>query len=188
MHFDQPIDRYHSSSFDYSVHTESKALLDTIKSIWLSLPSDTRSTIDPVGRNAKKAGLPTLEVVLLQLFKLWITEPERCLATPRGNNLKVKSIYNPKGINPEKLRMVLDAVEANGFTESVAHSHSDNPAHTNTTSRIRGSKKLFRLFEEIEATEFDITEDLNTPLLKAYDLPPPDKELFLYHSSYIFYG
>jgi len=166
LHFDQPIDRYHSSSFDYSVHTESKALLDTIKSIWLSLPSDTRSTIDPVGRNAKKAGLPTLEVVLLQLFKLWITEPERCLATPRGNNLKVKSIYNPKGINPEKLRMVLDAVEANGFTESVAHSHSDNPAHTNTTSRIRGSKKLFRLFEEIEATEFDITEDLNTPLVK----------------------
>jgi len=127
-----------------------------------------------VGRNAKKAGLPTLEVVVLQLFRLWITEPERCLATPRGNNLKVKSIYNPKGISPEKLRNVFDALEANGFTETIAHSHSDNPAHTNTTSRIRGSKLLFRLFEKIDASEFDITEDINTPLVKLnkFDLDP----------------
>ena len=128
MYFNQPIDRYHSSSFDYSPHTDSKALSDAIKSIWLSLPSDIRAAIDPVGPNAKKAGLPTLEVVVLQLFRLWITEPERCLATPRGNNLKVKSIYNPKGISPEKLRNVFDALEANGFTETIAHSHSDNPA------------------------------------------------------------
>ena len=174
MSSNQPIDRYHSSSFDYSTHTNSKALSDAIKSIWLSLPSDTRAAIDPVGRNAKKAGLPTLEVVVLQLFRLWVTEPERCLATPRGNSLKVKSIYNPKGINPEKLRMVLDALEANGFTETLAHSHSDNPAHTNTTSRIRGSKKLFRLFEGVNASEFDITEDPNTPLVKLnkFDLDP----------------
>ena len=174
MSSNQPIDRYHSSSFDYSTHTNSKALSDAIKSIWLSLPSDTRAAIDPVGRNAKKAGLPTLEVVVLQLFRLWITEPERCLATPRGNSLKAKSIYNPKGINPEKLRMVLNALEANGFTETIAHSHSDNPAHTNTTSRIRGSKQLFRLFEEIDASEFDITEDPNTPLVKLnkFDLDP----------------
>ena len=174
MYFNQPIDRYHSSSFDYSAHTDSKALLDAIKSIWLSFPSDTRAAIDPVGRNAKKAGLPTLEVVVLQLFRLWITEPERCLATPRGNYLRVKSIYNPKGISPEKLRMVLDALEANGFTETIAHSHSDNPAHTNTTSRIRGSKQLFRLFEDIDASEFDIKEDPNTPLVKLnkFDLDP----------------
>ena len=174
MYFNQPIDRYHSSSFDYSAHTDSKALLDAIKSIWLSFPSDTRAAIDPVGRNAKKAGLPTLEVVVLQLFRLWITEPERCLATPRGNSLKAKSIYNPKGISPEKLRMVLDALEANGFTETIAHSHSDNPAHTNTTSRIRGSKQLFRLFEDIDASEFDIKEDPNTPLVKLnkFDLDP----------------
>ena len=112
MYFNQPIDRYHSSSFDYSSHTDSKALSDAIKSIWLSLPSDIRAAIDPVGPNAKKAGLPTLEVVVLQLFRLWITEPERCLATPRGNNLKVKSIYNPKGISPEKLRNVFNALEA----------------------------------------------------------------------------
>ena len=168
------MDRYYSSSFDYSAHTDSKALLDAIKSIWLSFPSDTRAAIDPVGRNAKKAGLPTLEVVVLQLFRLWITEPERCLATPRGNYLRVKSIYNPKGISPEKLRMVLDALEANGFTETIAHSHSDNPAHTNTTSRIRGSKQLFRLFEDIDASEFDIKEDPNTPLVKLnkFDLDP----------------
>ena len=169
-----PIDRNHFSWFDYCAHTDSKALLDAVKSIWLSLPSDTRAAIDPAGPNAKKAGLPTLEVVILQLFRLWVTEPERCLATPRGNHLKVKSIYNPKRISPEKLRMVLDALEANGFTETIAHSHSDNPAHTNTTSRIRGSKQLFRLFEEIDASEFDITEDPNTPLVKLnkFDLDP----------------
>ena len=168
------MDRYYSSSFDYSAHTDSKALSDAIKSIWLSLPSDTRAAIDPVGPNAKKAGLPTLEVVVLQLFRLWITEPERCLATPRGNHLLVKSIYNPKGISPEKLRNVFDALEENGFTETIAHSHSDNPAHTNTTSRIRGSKQLFRLFEDIDASEFDIKEDPNTPLVKLnkFDLDP----------------
>ena len=174
MSSNQPIDRDHFSWFDYCAHTDSKDLLDAVKSIWLSLPSDTRAAIDPAGPNAKKAGLPTLEVVVLQLFRLWITEPERCLATPRGNSLKAKSIYNPKGINPEKLRMVLDALEANGFTETIAHSHSDNPAHTNTTSRIRGSKQLFRLFEKIDASEFDITEDPNTPLVKLnkFDLDP----------------
>ena len=174
MYSNQPIDRHYSSSFDYSAHTDSDALLEAIKSIWLSLPSDTRAAIDPAGPNAKKAGLPTLEVVILQLFRLWVTEPERCLATPRGNHLKAKSIYNPKGINPEKLRMVLNALEASGFTETIAHSHSDNPAHKNTTSRIRGSKQLFRLFEEIEASEFDITEDPNTPLVKLnkFDLDP----------------
>jgi len=160
------MDRYYSSSFDYSAHTDSKALLDAIKSIWLSLPSDTRAAIDPAGPNAKKTGLPTLEVVVLQLFRLWITEPERCLGTPRGNHLRTKDIHNPKGINPEKLRMVLNALETNGFTETLAHTHSDNPAHTNTTSRIRGSKQLFRLFEKIDASEFDITEDINTPLVK----------------------
>ena len=178
MYSNQPIDRYHSSSFDYFAHTDSDVLLDAIKSIWLSLPSNTRAAIDPVGPNAKKAGLPTLEVVVLQLFRLWITEPERCLATPRGNYLLVKSIYNPKGISPEKLRMVLDALEANGFTETIAHSHSDNPGHTNTTSRIRGSKQLFRLFEEIDASEFDITEDSNTPLVKLnkFDLDPKTGE------------
>lgn len=174
MSSNQPIDRDHFSWFDYCAHTDSKDLLDAVKTIWLSLPSDTRAAIDPAGPNAKKAGLPTLEVVILQLFRLWITEPERCLATPRGNHLLVKSIYNPKGISPEKLRMVLDALEANGFTETIAHSHSDNPAHTNTTSRIRGSKQLFRLFEEIDASEFDITEDPNTPLVKLnkFDLDP----------------
>ena len=168
------MDRYYSSSFDYSAHTDSKPLLEAVKSIWLSLPSDTRAAIDPVGPNAKQAGLPTLEVVVLQLFRLWITEPERCLATPRGNSLKAKSIYNPKGINPEKLRMVLNALEANGFTETLAHTYSDNPAHTNTTSRIRGSKQLFRLFEGIDASEFDIKEDPNTPLVKLnrFDLDP----------------
>ena len=174
MSSNQPIDRDRFSWFDYCAHTDSKDLLDAVKSIWLSLPSDTRAAIDPAGPNAKKAGLPTLEVVILQLFRLWITEPERCLATPRGNHLKAKSIYNPKGINPEKLRMVLDALETNGFTETIAHSHSDNPGHTNTTSRIRGSKQLFRLFEEIDASEFDITEDPNTPLVKLnkFDLDP----------------
>ena len=174
MSSNQPIDRDHFSWFDYCAHTDSKDLLDAVKSIWLSFSSDTRAAIDPAGPNAKKAGLPTLEVAVLQLFRLWVTEPERCLATPRGNYLLVKSIYNPKGINPEKLRMVLDALEANGFTETIAHSHSDNPAHTNTTSRIRGSKQLFRLFEEIDASEFDITEDPNTPLVKLnkFDLDP----------------
>jgi hypothetical protein len=52
------MDRYNSSSFDYSAHTASKALLDAVKTIWLSFPSDTRAAIDPVGPNAKKAGLP----------------------------------------------------------------------------------------------------------------------------------
>ena len=81
------MDRYYSSSFDYSAHTDSKPLLEAVKSIWLSLPSDTRAAIDPVGPNAKKAGLPTLEVVGRHLFRGWMTVPERCGATPRGNSL-----------------------------------------------------------------------------------------------------
>ena len=73
---------------------------------------------------------------------------------------------------------VADALEANGFTETIAHSHSDHPAHTNTTSLIRGLKQLFRLFEEIDASEFDIKEDPNTPLVKLnkFDLDPKTGE------------
>ena len=135
MSSNQPINRYYSSSFDYCAHTDSNVLLDAGRSIWLSLPSDTRAAIDPAGPNAKKAGLPTLEVVVLQLFRLWITEPERCLGTPRGNYLLAKSIYNPKGINPEKLRMVLNALECLSKSHSTSLNWTTQGRSQGTTCR-----------------------------------------------------
>ena len=172
--FDTPIDRYHSVAFSYTAHTKNKDLIELSVSVWDSLPEETRANINPVGPNSKALGLPTLRLIVVQLFGVWITDPTQALATPRGNNLKVKSIYNPKGINPEKLRAVLDALHANDYIDTIAHSHSDDPNQKTTTSRARASKKLQKLFRTLTTTQFDITEDPNTPLVKLneFDVDP----------------
>jgi hypothetical protein len=172
--FDTPIDRYHSVAFSYTAHTKNKDLIELSVSVWDSLPEETRANINPVGPNSKALGLPTLRLIVVQLFGVWITDPTQALATPRGNNLKVKSIYNPKGINPEKVRAVLDALHANDYIDTIAHSHSDDPNQKTTTSRARASKKLQKLFRTLTTTQFDITEDPNTPLVKLneFDVDP----------------
>lgn len=171
---DTPIDRYHSVAFSYTADTTSRELIELSVSVWDSLPEETRANINPVGPNSKALGLPTLRLIAVQLFSVWITDPTQSLATPRGNNLKVKSIYNPKGINPEKVRAVLDALHTNDYIDTIAHSHSDNPNQKTTTSRARASKKLQKLFRTLTTTEFDIIEDPNTPLVKLneFDVDP----------------
>tara|TARA_R110000868_G_scaffold128702_2_gene336993 strand:- start:1483 stop:3039 length:1557 start_codon:yes stop_codon:yes gene_type:complete len=172
--YDAPIDRNHSVAFSYTADTTSRDLIELSESIWSSFPEETRAKINPTGRNSRASGLPTLRLIVVQLFGVWITDPTQALATPRGNNLKVKSIYNPKAINPEKLRAVLDALEANNYIDTIAHSHSDNPNQKNTTSRARATKKLQELFNTLTTTEFDIIEDPNTPLVKLneFDVDP----------------
>ena len=172
--FDTAIDRYHSVAFSYTAHTTNHDLIECVESVWCSFPEETRVEINPVGPNSKALGLPTLRLIVIQLFSVWITDPTLALATPRGNDFKVKSIYNPKGINPEKVRAVLDALEANNYIDTIAHSHSDNPNQKNTTSRARASKKLQELFNTLNTTEFDMIEDPNTPLVKLneFDVDP----------------
>ena len=176
--FDTQIDRNHSVAFSYTAHTTNRDLIGLVDKIWSSFPEETRAKIDPVGRNSKALGLPTLRLIIVQLFGVWVTDSTQALATPRGNNLKVKSIYNPKAINPEKLRAVLDALEANNYIDTIAHSHSDNPNQKNTTSRARASKTLQELFSTLNTTEFDMIEDPNTPLVKLneFDVNPETGE------------
>ena len=107
--YDTQIDRNHSVAFSYTAHTTNRDLIELSESVWSSFPEETRAKINPTGRNSRALGLPTLRLIVLQLFGVWVTDPTQALATPGGNNLKVKSIYNPKAINPEKLRAVLDA-------------------------------------------------------------------------------
>ena len=150
--FDTPIDRHHSVAFSNTAHTTNHDLIELSVSVWDSLPEETRAKINPVGPNSKALGLPTLRLIVVQLFNVWITDPTQALATPRGNDLKVKSIYNPKGINPEKVRDVLDALKINNYIDTIAHSHSDNPNHKSTTSRAIASKKLQKLFRTLTTT------------------------------------
>ena len=107
--YDTQIDRNHSVAFSYTADTTSRDLIELSESVWSSFPEETRAKINPTGRNSRALGLPTLRLIVVQLFGVWVTDPTQALATPRGNNLKVKSIYNSKAINPEKLRAVLDA-------------------------------------------------------------------------------
>ena len=172
--YDTPIDRHHSVAFSYTAHTTNKDLIALSDNVWDSFPQETRAYINPVGPNSKALGLPTLRLIVVQLFSIWITDPTLALATPRGNKLTVKSIYNPKGINPEKVRDVLNALKVNNYIDTIAHSQSDNPNQKTTTSRARASKKLQKLFRTLTTTQFDITEDPNTPLVKLneFDVDP----------------
>ncbi|MDB4207646.1 hypothetical protein N9775_00640 [bacterium] len=171
---DTPIDRYHSVAFSYTADTTSRELIELSVSVWDSLPEETRANINPVGPNSKALGLPTLRLIVVQLFNVWITDPTLALATPRGNKLTVKSIYNPKGINPEKVRDVLNALKVNNYIDTINHYYSDDPNKKTTTSRARASKKLQKLFRTLTTTQFDITEDPNTPLVKLneFDVDP----------------
>ena len=172
--YDIRIERNHSVAFSYTTDTHSNDLNKLTSRVWDSFPEDTRAKINPVGPNAKSKGLGTLKLILVQLYSLWLADPTLALATRRGNNLKVKSIYNPKRINPEKLRAVLDALETHNYIDTIAHSHSNDPNHQNTTSRARASKKLAGIFSELRTTAFDLFEDPNTPLVKlnAFDVDP----------------
>ena len=172
--YDNPIDRYHSVAFSYTAHTTNKDLIALSDNVWDSFPEETRANINPVGPNSKALGLPTLRLIVVQLFNVWITDPTLALATPRGNKLTVKSIYNPKGINPEKVRDVLNALKVNNYIDTINHNYSDDPNKKTTTSRARASKKLQKLFRTLTTTQFDITEDPNTPLVKLneFDVDP----------------
>jgi hypothetical protein len=92
--YDAPIDRNHSVAFSYTAHTTNSDLIECVESVWYNFPEETRVEINPVGPNSKALGLPTLRLIVIQLFSVWITDPTLALATPRGNDLKVKSIYN----------------------------------------------------------------------------------------------
>ena len=172
--FDTPIDRHHSVAFSNTAHTTNHDLIELSVSVWDSLPEETRANINPVGPNSKALGLPTLRLIVVQLFAVWITDPTLALATPRGNKLTVKSIYNPKGINPEKVRDVLNALKVNNYIDTLNHYYSDDPNKKTTTRRARASKKLQKLFRTLTTTQFDITEDPNTPLVKLneFDVDP----------------
>ena len=165
-YYDTPIDRYNSSSFNYVADTNNTALLKLTQDIWEGLSEATRKEIDPPGPNSKPLGLVTLRVVVLQLFELWVTDPDVCLAMPRTNNFKVNSIYNPKGINPKKLSAVFNALEMANYIDTVPHSQSASSGHVSTTGRCRASKKLHELFLNVEASEFDLFDDPNMPLIK----------------------
>ena len=108
--YDAPIDRNHSVYFSYTAHTTNRDLIDLSDNVWSSFPEETRAKIDPVGPNSKALGLTTLRLIVGQLFGVWATDPTQALATSRGNNLKVKSIYNYKGINTEKLQTGLESL------------------------------------------------------------------------------
>ena len=151
-YYDTPIDRYNSSSFNYVADTNNTALLKLTQDIWEGLSEATRKEIDPPGPNSKPLGLVTLRVVVLQLFELWVTDPDVCLAMPRTNNFKVNSIYNPKGINPKKLSAVFNALEMANYIDTVPHSQSASSGHVSTTGRCRASKKLHELFLNVEAS------------------------------------
>ncbi len=165
-YYDTPIDRYNSSSFNYVADTNNAALLKLTQDIWEGFPEASRKQIDPPGPNSKPLGQVTLKVVVLQLFELWVTEPDVCLAMPRTNNFTVNSIYNPKGISPKKLSAVFDALATADYIDTIPHSQSNSAAHLSTTGRCRTSKKLHQLFLEVEASEFDLFEDPNMPLIK----------------------
>ena len=165
-YYDTPIDRYNSSSFNYVADTNNAALLKLIQDIWEEFSEATRKKIDPRGPNSKPLGLVTLRVVVLQLFELWVTDPHVCLAMPRSNNFNVNSIYNPKGISPKKLSAVFNALEVANYIDTIPHSQSNSAGHVSTTGRCRTSKKLHQLFLEVEASEFDLFDDPNMPLIK----------------------
>jgi hypothetical protein len=165
-YYDNSINRYNSSSFNYVADTNNTALLKLIQNIWEEFSEATRKEIDPPGPNSKPLGLVTLRVIVLQLFELWVTEPEVCLAMPRSNNFKIASIYNPKGISPKKLSAVFKALEVEDFIDTIPHTQSNSAGHVSTTGRCRASKKLHELFLEVEASEFDLFDDPNTPLIK----------------------
>ena len=80
LYYNTSIDRYNSSSFNYVADTNNAALLKLTQDIWEGFSEATRKEIDPPGPNSKPLGLVTLRVIVLQLFELWVTEPEVCLA------------------------------------------------------------------------------------------------------------
>ena len=112
--FDTPIDRHHSVAFSNTAHTTNKDLIALSDSVWDSFPEETRNKIDPSGSNASnKKGKIHLRLLVVQLFHVWVTDPTRALSAPTSNLKRVNSIYNPKGISPKKLRLVLAALADN---------------------------------------------------------------------------
>ena len=168
MFYDYPIDRDHSQTFSLVQDTEDESLLGLVDTVWNSFPEKTRGTIDPSGSNAaNKKGKMHLRLVVVQLFGVWVVDHARALNLPTSHNQLVESVYNPKRISPKKLRRVLKALIDNSYVTKINHS---NPRNGNTGARtekrIRADKRLHDLFSNLTTTEFDLCEDLNTPLVK----------------------
>lgn len=156
-----PIDRWHSRPLDVHRWSDHPEVHRIVKQIYSKLSPDTISQIESKSNNkAKASGEVHLRVLILDLYVAWKTDPTLAIGVSLGNgDYTVNSRYNGLFISP-KIGPVVHALNAAGYIDFINHSHSNITPSSNTTSRIRASEKLGKIFISAKMNLSDV--DLNT--------------------------
>jgi hypothetical protein len=156
-----PIDRSHSRLLDVHRGSDHPEVRRIVKQIYSELSLNTISEIESKSNNkAKASGEVHLRVLLLDLYVAWKTDPTLAIGVSLGNgDYTVNSRYNALFISP-KIRPVVHALNDLGYIDLIKHSHSTITPSSNTTSRIRASEKLGKIFISAKMNLSDV--DLNT--------------------------
>lgn len=155
-----PIDRWHSRPLDVHRCSDHPEVHRIVKQIYSKLSLDTISEIESKSNNkAKASGEVHLRVLLLDLYVAWKTDPTLAIGVSLGNgDYKVNSRYNALFIS-HKIRPVVHALNDLGYIDLIKHSHNASNPTGNSTSRIRASEKLTKVFRSAKMNLYDV--DLN---------------------------
>ena len=119
------IDRYHSVPFHFHAGTNSLELQQLSNSVWQSFsPDKLLELVGTSNRKPKRSVEEHLELVVIQLFLMWLDDPTLCMATPRNKNaIRVNDFYNTRHINIEQLQKVFTALEEYEYVDKINHSY-----------------------------------------------------------------
>lgn len=157
----QPIDRWHSRPLDVHRWSDHLEVQRIVKQIYDALPKATLSEITSKSNNkAKASGETHLRVLILDLYVAWMTDPTLAIGVSMGNgDYKVNSRYNALFISP-KIRPLVHALNTLGYIDHVNQSYSTTVRSKNSTTRIRASEKLAKMFRSAKMSIYQV--DMNT--------------------------
>jgi hypothetical protein len=148
------INRYHSRPLDvhrWSNHPEATKLREAV---WKDYFKDAFPPIEGKGNKAKSEPKKQFKVLLLDLYVAWLDDPELSIGVGMSNSAyKANTRYNALFIST-KIMDIINHAYLKGLIDKKTGSQQSAKV-----SRIRASAKLAAIFDKMELTLFDLTQE-----------------------------
>ena len=148
------INRYHSRPLDvhrWADHPEATKLREQV---WKDYFSDAFPPIEGKGNRAASEPKKQFKVLLLDLYVAWLDDPELSIGVGMSNSAyKANTRYNALFIST-KIMDIINHAYLKGLIDKKTGSQQSAKV-----SRIRASAKLAAIFNKMELTLFDLTQE-----------------------------
>ena len=148
------INRYHSRPLDvhrWADHPEATKLREQV---WKDYFSDAFPPIEGKGNRAASEPKKQFKVLLLDLYVAWLDDPELSIGVGMSNSAyKANTRYNALFIST-KIMDIINHAYLKGLIDKKTGSQQSAKV-----TRIRASAKLAAIFNKMELTLFDLTQE-----------------------------